>query len=123
MAKNTKTTDVGKKVTKKTPAKKKAPVKAKAKTPIKSKSGPKVKGTTKKIEPSFVPQPKETKEHGVVVLITGGFDPLHSGHLDYIVAAKELGKNDSGFGSNVVLCVYRVYCLSSNIGKAYIPLD
>ena len=46
MAKNTKTTDVGKKVTKKTPAKKKAPVKAKAKTPIKSKSGPKVKGTT-----------------------------------------------------------------------------
>ena len=103
MAKNTKTTDVGKKVTKKTHAKKKAPVKAKAKAPVKAKakapvkpkSGPEVKGTTKKIDPSFVPQSKETKEHGVVVLITGGFDPLHSGHLEYIEAAKELGKNDS----------------------------
>lgn len=26
-----------------------------------------------------------------VVIITGGFDPLHSGHLDYIRAARELG--------------------------------
>lgn len=26
-----------------------------------------------------------------VVVITGGFDPIHSGHLDYIKAAKELG--------------------------------
>lgn len=26
-----------------------------------------------------------------VVVITGGFDPLHSGHLEYIKAAKELG--------------------------------
>jgi D-beta-D-heptose 7-phosphate kinase/D-beta-D-heptose 1-phosphate adenosyltransferase len=26
-----------------------------------------------------------------VVVITGGFDPIHSGHVDYIKAAKELG--------------------------------
>ena len=26
-----------------------------------------------------------------VVVITGGFDPIHSGHIDYINAAKELG--------------------------------
>lgn len=26
-----------------------------------------------------------------IVLITGGFDPVHSGHIDYINAAKELG--------------------------------
>ena len=26
-----------------------------------------------------------------VVLVTGGFDPLHSGHIDYFKAAKELG--------------------------------
>jgi cytidyltransferase-like protein len=26
-----------------------------------------------------------------VVLVTGGFDPLHSGHIDYIKAAKQLG--------------------------------
>jgi len=26
-----------------------------------------------------------------IVLVTGGFDPLHSGHIDYMKAAKELG--------------------------------
>ena len=26
-----------------------------------------------------------------VVLVTGGFDPLHSGHLAYFKAAKSLG--------------------------------
>ena len=52
-----------------------------------------------------MPQPTETKEHGVVVLITGGFDPLHSGHLEYIEADQELGKNDSWFGSKVVVGV------------------
>ena len=26
-----------------------------------------------------------------VVLVTGGFDPLHSGHIEYFKAAKELG--------------------------------
>lgn len=26
-----------------------------------------------------------------VVLVTGGFDPLHSGHIEYFEAAKELG--------------------------------
>lgn len=28
---------------------------------------------------------------GKVVVITGGFDPIHSGHIDYINAARELG--------------------------------
>lgn len=28
---------------------------------------------------------------GKVVVITGGFDPIHSGHLDYIKAARDLG--------------------------------
>ena len=26
-----------------------------------------------------------------VVLVTGGFDPLHSGHIAYFTAAKKLG--------------------------------
>ena len=26
-----------------------------------------------------------------IVLVTGGFDPLHSGHIDYFKAAKLLG--------------------------------
>lgn len=28
---------------------------------------------------------------GKIVLVTGGFDPLHSGHIEYFKAAKELG--------------------------------
>ena len=27
-----------------------------------------------------------------VVLVTGGFDPLHSGHIAYFEAAKQLGE-------------------------------
>ena len=26
-----------------------------------------------------------------IVLVTGGFDPLHSGHIEYFKAAKQLG--------------------------------
>jgi len=26
-----------------------------------------------------------------IVLVTGGFDPLHSGHIEYFEAAKKLG--------------------------------
>ena len=26
-----------------------------------------------------------------IVLVTGGFDPIHSGHIDYITAAAKLG--------------------------------
>ena len=26
-----------------------------------------------------------------IVLVTGGFDPLHLGHIEYIKAAKQLG--------------------------------
>ena len=46
-----------------------------------------------------------TRENGVVVLITGGFDPLHHGHLDYIDAAKDLGREDSWHGAKVVVGV------------------
>jgi D-beta-D-heptose 7-phosphate kinase/D-beta-D-heptose 1-phosphate adenosyltransferase len=41
-----------------------------------------------------------------VVLVTGGFDPLHSGHIEYFKAAKQLGNllvvgiNSDAYGRN-----------------------
>ena len=31
------------------------------------------------------------KENMKIVLVTGGFDPLHSGHIKYLEQAKKLG--------------------------------
>ena len=28
----------------------------------------------------------------MIVLVTGGFDPLHSGHIEYLKSAKQLGR-------------------------------
>ena len=40
-----------------------------------------------------------------IVLVTGGFDPLHSGHLAYLKAAKKLGdKLFVGINSDDWLC-------------------
>lgn len=64
-----------------------------------------------------------SKENGVVVLVTGGFDPLHSGHLDYIDAAKKLGDNDSWFGSTVVVGVNSDEWLTRKKGKPFMSVE
>jgi cytidyltransferase-like protein len=35
-----------------------------------------------------------------IILVTGGFDPLHSGHIEYIKAARELGRVVVGVNSD-----------------------
>lgn len=50
-----------------------------------------------------------------VVLITGGFDPVHSGHISYIHAARELG-------DYLVVGVNSDQWLSRKKGKAFLPL-
>jgi D-beta-D-heptose 7-phosphate kinase/D-beta-D-heptose 1-phosphate adenosyltransferase len=49
-----------------------------------------------------------------VVLVTGGFDPLHSGHIEYFKAAKELG-------DHLVVGVNSDKWLTRKKGKPFMP--
>jgi D-beta-D-heptose 7-phosphate kinase/D-beta-D-heptose 1-phosphate adenosyltransferase len=51
-----------------------------------------------------------------VVLVTGGFDPLHSGHIAYLNSAKELG-------DILVVGLNSDEWLIQKKGKAFLPLE
>jgi cytidyltransferase-like protein len=51
-----------------------------------------------------------------VVLVTGGFDPLHSGHIAYFKAAKELG-------DTLVVGINSDAWLERKKGKAFMPMS
>ena len=51
-----------------------------------------------------------------VVLVTGGFDPIHSGHLAYFKAAKQLG-------NKLIVGVNSDEWLTRKKGKAFMPFD
>jgi len=51
-----------------------------------------------------------------VVIVTGGFDPIHSGHIAYIQAAKRLG-------DILVVGVNSDAWLIRKKGKAFLPFD
>ena len=51
-----------------------------------------------------------------IVLVTGGFDPLHSGHIAYFKAAKALG-------DKLVIGLNSDEWLARKKGKAFMPLD
>ena len=51
-----------------------------------------------------------------VVLVTGGFDPLHSGHIEYFKAARELG-------DHLVVGVNSDDWLTRKKGKAFMPFE
>jgi cytidyltransferase-like protein len=52
----------------------------------------------------------------ILVLITGGFDPLHSGHIAYIQAAKKLG-------DTLVVGINSDAWLTRKKGSAFMPFD
>lgn len=52
---------------------------------------------------------------GKVVLVTGGFDPLHSGHIEYFKAAKKLG-------DHLVVGLNSDEWLTRKKGKPFMPL-
>lgn len=51
-----------------------------------------------------------------VVLITGGFDPLHSGHISYIESAKKLG-------DHLIVGLNSDQWLAQKKGRAFLPID
>lgn len=51
-----------------------------------------------------------------VVLVTGGFDPLHSGHLAYFKAAKKLG-------DKLIVGINSDSWLERKKGKNFLPLS
>lgn len=55
-----------------------------------------------------------------VVLITGGFDPIHSGHISYIKAAREFIKNKDGI---LVVGVNSDQWLVRKKGKFFLPFE
>jgi cytidyltransferase-like protein len=50
-----------------------------------------------------------------IVIVTGGFDPIHSGHVDYIKAAKALG-------DILVVGVNSDEWLKRKKGKSFLPI-
>jgi len=51
-----------------------------------------------------------------VVLVTGGFDPLHSGHIQYFLAAKQLG-------DRLIVGVNSDAWLTRKKGRAFMPIE
>ena len=54
--------------------------------------------------------------HNTVVIITGGFDPLHSGHLSYIKAARDLG-------DVLIIGVNSDEWLARKKGRSFMPFE
>lgn len=65
----------------------------------------------------------DSKNPDNIVLITGGFDPIHSGHLDFIDASKALGSEASWFGSMIIVGVNSDEWLARKKGKPFMPLE
>jgi cytidyltransferase-like protein len=83
---------------------------------------PVVEPTNSVVEKIVMPK-TPTRENGIVVLVTGGFDPLHSGHLDYIDSAKDLGREGSWHGAKVVVGVNSDDWLERKKGKSFMPVE
>lgn len=59
---------------------------------------------------------KEIEEPKTIVLVTGGFDPLHSGHIAYFQAAKAMG-------DILIVGINSDAWLKRKKGRSFMPLD
>ena len=55
-----------------------------------------------------------------IIIVTGGFDPIHSGHIKYIQAAENLKTN---FGDKLVVGVNSDEWLRRKKGKEFLPWE
>lgn len=60
--------------------------------------------------------PKVVEEPKTIVLVTGGFDPLHSGHIEYFHAAKAMG-------DTLIVGINSDAWLKRKKGRYFMPLD
>ena len=51
-----------------------------------------------------------------VIIVSGGFDPIHSGHISYLKAAKKLA-------DHLIVAVNSDAWLAKKKGKAFMPLE
>jgi cytidyltransferase-related domain len=54
--------------------------------------------------------------HMKIVLVTGGFDPIHSGHIEYFKSAKALG-------DYLIVGINSDDWLTRKKGRPFMPLD
>ena len=58
----------------------------------------------------------EEESQKTIVLVTGGFDPIHSGHIEYFKAAKALG-------DTLVVGINSDAWLKRKKGRYFMPLE
>ena len=67
----------------------------------------------RKVPEEIVPEEEKVT---TIVLVTGGFDPIHSGHIEYFKQAKEMG-------NMLVVGVNSDAWLKRKKGRSFMPLD
>jgi cytidyltransferase-like protein len=51
-----------------------------------------------------------------IAVVSGGFDPIHSGHINYLQSAAEIG-------DKVIVCLNSDNWLNQKKGKFFLPFD
>jgi cytidyltransferase-like protein len=64
----------------------------------------------------FIPGVQFKEVEYTIVLVTGGFDPLHSGHIEYFKAA-------ASYGNILLVGVNSDAWLARKKGRSFMPID
>jgi D-beta-D-heptose 7-phosphate kinase/D-beta-D-heptose 1-phosphate adenosyltransferase len=59
------------------------------------------------------------KETGTIVIATGGFDPIHEGHIQYFIEAKKLALKHDPYGGKLWVGINSDQWLERKKGKAF----